>query len=434
MNDLLRYFLGNTGRASKKWMHYFEIYDRHLASFRGKDVTVVEIGIDHGGSLQMWKSYFGPSARIVGVDIEESCKAFEEERIRILIGDQGDRAFLRRLREEVGPIDILIDDGGHTMEQQKATFEEIFPAVTENGIYICEDVHTSYWREFAGGYRKRTTFIEYAKDLVDQLNAWFSRDTESFQADDFTHSAHSLHFYPSVVVVEKRNMTTPQHRISGSMVEGIRPSTISDSLGLAYQHQISGRFAEAERLYRSVLSLDPRQSDALHMLALLASRRGELAEARDLFISAAEQTPETPGLWFNIGRMITRILAKGLEGDKDAPLTAEAVAEMELVLSFLPYEEHLTEDERNLLGFALHRILSTAVGWHRAGLFAESARLYRLVLKYRPGLGDALHLLGMAEYRLGNREEALAFLDRAIAVAPEIPGLIANRERVLREG
>jgi len=215
MNDLQRYFSNNPGRLIHKWNHYFEIYDRHFSRFRGSDVHVVEFGVAHGGSLQMWKHYFGPQARIWGIDINPHCKEVEEEHIEILIGSQEDRAFLRSLRHQIPRIDILIDDGGHTMKQQIATFEELFSHVHENGIYLCEDLHTSYWPDWGGGHGKRQTFIEYGKRLIDHLHAWHSLQPNRFPPNDYTKSVHGLHFYDSVLVVEKRPISKPVHVQTG---------------------------------------------------------------------------------------------------------------------------------------------------------------------------------------------------------------------------
>ena len=210
MNDLETFFHANTGgRLIHKCMHYFEIYDRHFARFRGQPVNVLEFGVSQGGSLRMWKHYFGESARLFGVDINPNCKQFEEPGVRIFIGDQADRGFLRRLAQELPQIDILIDDGGHTMRQQIATFEELFPKIAAHGVYLCEDLHTSYWHRWGGGYRRRGSFIEYSKRWIDDLNAWHSREPRRFKVSDFTRSAHSLHYYDSVLVVEKRPMQPP---------------------------------------------------------------------------------------------------------------------------------------------------------------------------------------------------------------------------------
>jgi hypothetical protein len=215
MNDLEAYFHANTGKQLHKWLHYFEIYDRHFARFRGRPVAILEFGVAQGGSLQMWKHYFGPAARIFGVDVNPRCRSLEEEGVTIFIGDQGDRTFLRTLASSLPPIDILIDDGGHTMRQQIATFEEMFPAVAADGVYLCEDTHTSYWRRWGGGLRRRGSFIEHSKRLIDQLHAWHSHQPRRFAVDTFTRSAHSIHFYDSVVVIEKRPMQRPEHRKTG---------------------------------------------------------------------------------------------------------------------------------------------------------------------------------------------------------------------------
>jgi hypothetical protein len=162
----------------------------------------------------MWRDYFGASARIYGVDIDPRCKQFEDTNTQVIIGDQDDRAFLRSLADAVGSIDVLIDDGGHTMSQQIATFEELYPKLGEHGVYLAEDLHTSYWKNYGGGLRRSGTFIEYAKRLVDQLNAWHSRQ-RGFEVDDFTRSTKSIHFYDSVVVFERGRVEQPRAMRTG---------------------------------------------------------------------------------------------------------------------------------------------------------------------------------------------------------------------------
>jgi hypothetical protein len=210
MNDLEAYFLNNPGRMIHKWMHYFEVYDRHLSRFRGTDVNLVEIGVYQGGSLQMWKHYLGARANIWGVDINPIVKQFEEDRVKIIIGDQADREFLRGLAREVPRIDILIDDGGHTMVGQRATMEELFPRIDAHGVYICEDLHTSYWREFGGGHLDPRSFVEFSKNYIDRLTAWHSQDPHSLSVSEFTRTAHSMHYYDSMLVIEKRPMEEPK--------------------------------------------------------------------------------------------------------------------------------------------------------------------------------------------------------------------------------
>jgi hypothetical protein len=216
MNDLEKYFTENTGRLIHKWKHYFDIYDRHFSRFRDTDVRIVEFGVSHGGSLQMWKHYFGPNAKIYGIDINPDCKKLEEEQIEIFIGNQEDRKFLKSLTEKIPKIDILIDDGGHTMKQQINTFEELFSSIDKNGVYLCEDLHTSYWSEWGGGYKKRGTFIEYSKNFIDYINAWHYDSKSKSSVTEFTKSAYSLHYYDSILVIEKRPIEKPFNLKTGT--------------------------------------------------------------------------------------------------------------------------------------------------------------------------------------------------------------------------
>lgn len=209
MNPLEEYFLSNKGRAISKWMHYFDIYHRHFQRFRNTPVTVLEIGVWEGGSLQMWKNYFGNQARIIGIDIDPKCKDFEEDNISIYIGSQDDALFLKHFKTCVPHIDIVIDDGGHMMHQQKISFRELYNHVSENGVYLVEDLHTSYWKRYGGGYQHQDSFIEYAKLLIDQLNAYHSEEKTKFDVNDFTQSTYSMCFYDSIIVFEKKRISPP---------------------------------------------------------------------------------------------------------------------------------------------------------------------------------------------------------------------------------
>ncbi|HZQ95364.1 MAG TPA: class I SAM-dependent methyltransferase, partial [Candidatus Sulfotelmatobacter sp.] len=159
-NPLWDFFQNHrAGHGVWKWEHYFEIYHRHLSKFVGKASNVVEIGIYSGGSLEMWRSYFGEGSHIYGIDIEPACKAYESAGVSILIGDQADRTFWKDFKGSLKGIDVLIDDGGHTVEQQRITLEEMLPYLRPGGVYLCEDIH--------GGYNR---FASFAACLVNGLN------------------------------------------------------------------------------------------------------------------------------------------------------------------------------------------------------------------------------------------------------------------------
>lgn len=209
-SDLEKYFRKNDDKLIHKWIHYFDIYERHFKRFRNKEIVILEIGVYQGGSLQMWKDYFGSKAKIYGIDIEPKCKALEEDNIEIFIGSQSDRKFLREVKNSIPKIDILIDDGGHRMEQLIISFEELFDHVKDDGVYLAEDLHTSYWKSWGGGYKRKNTFIEYSKNFIDFLNAYHSKQ-KSLQVSSFTKSVDSLHYYDSILVIEKRLREEPPH-------------------------------------------------------------------------------------------------------------------------------------------------------------------------------------------------------------------------------
>lgn len=212
MNDLEKFFFDKEHRMIHKWKHYFEVYDRYFKPLQEKKINLLEIGISHGGSLEMWQYYFKNHLNIYAVDINPECKKFESENVKIFIGSQEDKNFLKDLKQQIPKVDIMIDDGGHTMKQQITTFEILFDHIADNGIYICEDLHTSYWKFYGGGYKKKNSFIEYSKNLIDLLHAWH---TKKIKIDNFTKSAFSIHFYDSMMVIEKRKIEAPYDVKSG---------------------------------------------------------------------------------------------------------------------------------------------------------------------------------------------------------------------------
>jgi hypothetical protein len=197
-SPLLKYFSEHKeGRGVWKFNHYFESYERHFARFRGQQVHVLEIGIHSGGSLEMWKDFFGPASKIYGVDIDPRCKAYESDSARVFIGNQGD--FWRRFRQEVPALDIVIDDGGHIPEQQIVSLEELLPYLRPGGVYVCEDLHLAF-NEFAA----------YVCGLAQDLNsAQFEYNFEDdgrrsvSKTNPLQSAIAGIYFYPYMAVIER---------------------------------------------------------------------------------------------------------------------------------------------------------------------------------------------------------------------------------------
>lgn len=204
--SLTQYFWTNNGRPINKWLHYLPLYERYFAPFRNRHIVFLEIGTGQGGSSQMWKHYFGAAARIVTVDIRPECKAFEDDQVAVRIGDQSDPVFLQSLIEEFGAPDVVLDDGSHHATHVNATFDHLYTRMPREALYMVEDLHTSYWEEYAGGLRKPGTFIERMKILVDELHAGNPADQarpEPLQSSEVSRLTRGVHFHDSIVVVEK---------------------------------------------------------------------------------------------------------------------------------------------------------------------------------------------------------------------------------------
>jgi Methyltransferase domain len=200
-----------TGPGIWKWRHYFEIYERHFGRFVGRAPHVLEVGIYSGGSLDMWKHYFGLGTTLYGVDIEPACKAYEDGQIQVFIGDQADPTFWRAFKRQVPLLDIVIDDGGHEAPQQITTLEAVLPHLRPGGVYLCEDISS-----------RGNSFSAYVARLTDHLNAydWQHDLTDperrlTARPTTFQRAVDSIHVYPFVVVIERARteveLVAPKH-------------------------------------------------------------------------------------------------------------------------------------------------------------------------------------------------------------------------------
>jgi hypothetical protein len=230
MQSTREIFESHEGNLIHKWNHYFEIYDRYFAAYQGKEVVVLEIGVSQGGSIDLWKKFFGKGLKYYGIDINPGCKQFESENVTIFIGSQEDPAFLNKIKNEIPDLDILIDDGGHTMRQQIVTFEYLYDKIKDNGIYLCEDNHTSYWFNFGGGIKRRGTYIEYIKNLADVIHLWYAGKNTYIKNHSLKNKLYALHIYDSIVVIEKRNIEAPFDLKRGNYTVGYlndKPATLA---------------------------------------------------------------------------------------------------------------------------------------------------------------------------------------------------------------
>ncbi|MEW2354017.1 class I SAM-dependent methyltransferase [Spirillospora sp. NPDC029432] len=204
--------------GSDKWCShwYTPRYRRHFAEYREQRVRLLEIGVGgfhdpHSGgeSLRMWKHYFRRGL-VYGLDLYDK-SGVEQPRIRTVRGDQSDGAFLDSLAAGIGPLDIVVDDGSHLSEHVIASFRALFPHVRPGGLYVVEDLQTSYWTGWNGDNTDPGapgTAIRYLKDLVDGLHHQDRPDGPDGKAPaaetaGLERQIAAVHFYHNIVFIEK---------------------------------------------------------------------------------------------------------------------------------------------------------------------------------------------------------------------------------------
>jgi len=201
--------VGNT----HKLISYYKDYDFHFGQLDSeKKYNILGIGVQNGGGLWTLKEYF-PNSSITGLDISVGCKQYEnkDDDVEVFIGSQSDEDLLEKMHEDRGPFDIIIDDGGHTMEQQKTSFFKLFPLINDNGIYVIEDLHTSYWPQFGGSIGNGETMMNILKQISDKSTSrWASRCNRAggveniSELDYFDKYVDSTHFHDSVCFIYKK--------------------------------------------------------------------------------------------------------------------------------------------------------------------------------------------------------------------------------------
>jgi cephalosporin hydroxylase len=160
------------GKVSDKWFLYLTEYDRLLDEYRDEPVNLLEIGIQNGGSLEIWSKYFKNYQTLIGCDTNTDCAhlRYEDPRIRILIGDAGASETRDRIKGCASQLNIIIDDGSHRSSDMIKAFCLYFPLLASGGIYIVEDMHCSYWESFEGGLDNPFSAVVFFKRLADILN------------------------------------------------------------------------------------------------------------------------------------------------------------------------------------------------------------------------------------------------------------------------
>jgi len=231
---------------STKHSTYFLAYDDIFTKYIGKEIIFVEVGVYGGGSLFMWRNFFGKQARIIGIDLNPEAKKWEKDGFEIFVGDQSDPDFWINFYKQIGEIDILLDDGGHTYVQQIITSEFALNNIKNGGVLVVEDTHTSYMEKFGDQSIK---FTNYILKTVDRINSRFS----AFNNAKNNKKVFSISVYESLVAFFKDNEKT---EIESKPVWNKKAEKIQDDF--RYKSKLSKeQIDKVQKIINDSLSLKP---------------------------------------------------------------------------------------------------------------------------------------------------------------------------------
>lgn len=170
--SLVQLYAEHTGKVSDKWSLYLAEYDRLFDAYRDKPVRLLEIGVQNGGSLDIWSKYFSNASTLIGCDINPHCARlkYDDPRISVIVGDANAPDISEQLYQCSPQFDIIIDDGSHVSSDIIKSFALYFPRMVDGGVYIAEDLHCSYWHQFEGGLFDPYSSLSFFKRLADVIN------------------------------------------------------------------------------------------------------------------------------------------------------------------------------------------------------------------------------------------------------------------------
>jgi hypothetical protein len=219
MITLQELYAAHTGKISDKWSLYLSEYERLFAAYRQRPIRLLEIGIQNGGSLELWAKYFEAAEAIVGCDIDPRCAdlRFGDPRISVLVADANSTLGYKGILERSDRFDVIIDDGSHRSSDIVRSFASYFPHLEPGGLYIVEDLHCSYWQEYEGGLVDPDSSVAFFKLLVDVVNHehWgvdkgradllvdFAQRLDANPLDATLAEIHAVEFVNSICVVRK---------------------------------------------------------------------------------------------------------------------------------------------------------------------------------------------------------------------------------------
>ncbi len=281
--SLVSIFANHNGKVSDKWSIYLQEYDRLFKSYRNSPIRLLEIGVQNGGSLEIWGQYFVNAKKLVGCDINPDCEQlkFNDPRIALVIANANTDEAKQVILGHSHKFDLIIDDGSHKSGDIVCSFSRYFSNLNDGGLYIAEDLHCSYWQDFDGGLVHPYSSMAFFKLLADVINQehWGVDRTGVEILQNFSNRyntcldgialshIHSIEFINSMCIIKKAspdNNVLGIRRVSGSIaVVNDAPLTLNGSV-CPQSNQIENQFSVGNLAIEEELEIKTKECNTLN--------------------------------------------------------------------------------------------------------------------------------------------------------------------------
>ena len=268
-NILLDVSTNHKGKYSDKWSLYLDFYWQLFEPLQGSSFDLLEIGVQNGGSLEIWGKFFKNVTNIIGFDNDPKCAKlkFDDSRIKVFIGDASTKETRDIIKRETSDLGVVIDDGSHTSSDIIRTFLLLFPLVKPGGIYVIEDLHASYWESWQGGLSSPSSSMQFLKLLADVVNFdhW---GIDAKRGDIFS------------------SMSTTSHLIEESLLSEISSVTFTDSLCVVRKKASSDSGLGVRVGFGKQADVEPRAADSNGTFLISPSQeQNPFADPKDLSLT-----------------------------------------------------------------------------------------------------------------------------------------------------
>ncbi len=359
-NSLRQLFEHHQGKVSDKWQLYLEEWERLFVPYKNQPISLLEIGVQNGGSLEIWGKYFSNAKLFIGCDIDSKCELlhYDDPRINIIVGDARAEDCKDRILQYTPSFDIIIDDGSHFSTDIVRFFGQYFPLLKDNGIYIIEDLHCSYWDNFAGGLNNPLSAMAFFKRIADIINFEHWRNNKpraeligkfasefdiTFKDIDLAR-IHSIEFLNSLCIIKK--LPPDKNTLGKRIISGIDDIVAEDwkklngtSILDIYADIKDDTNLDLFELIARNNSLDnivrDREQSIQNLTTLLAEKENQVKNVQEQLAYHEEEEKNLRGTITEKENLVTYLHQQQADHERQEKILKEDIAEKEQSIHLL---------------------------------------------------------------------------------------------------